>query len=945
MPQYWFTRIFKTLAYPALYFVVLPIFGQHSNTLTADLNEDTKVVHVQQEFVYANTSRDTLHQLYFNDWANAYSTKQTALAKRFAEDFKKSLHLAKDEERGYTEIISVVDDEYRGISWKRPKEDIIMFVLNKPLPPGGTSKIFVTYDIKLPPNKYTPYGFEPGGGYYLKDWYLTPAVYEDQWLLYSNKNLEDLYTDITDTSINFVFPDSLYLGTNFNEVNITSFPGKQFASLKGVNRKSSAIILNKDSRFIKHVTPHLIVVTDITDDKYHEISQGISINQITKFIHENLGDFPYEQLLVSEIDFDKNPLYGLSQLPSFIRPYDEQFLFELKFLKTALGSYMRETVFINPRRDKWVSDALVNYLMILYVEQFYPDQKLLGKLSNIWGIRSFHLANMDFNDQYSMLYMLMARKNLDQPLNTPNDSLIKFNQKIANTYKAGLGLAYLGDYMGMEKLHQSIKSFYETFKLKPVQPEDFKNILEQHAVKDIGWFFNDYVASNNRIDFKIKKVVKDEDSLTVTLKNKTGTNVPISLFGINRDSIVSKYWVTDIQEEKTVTIPRQQEERLVLNYDQKIPEYNQRDNWKSLNGFLSGNKRLKFQFFKDAEDPYYNQVFYMPVANFNVYDGLTPGIRLTNKTLIEKPFLFDFAPSYAMKEKSFVGYGRFNFRKFHAKSGLYVTNYSIRGSTFHFQQNSRYSTLTPSVAVGWRPSNLISNKQQSLFLRHVNVFRTIDEELDDLETEPDYSVLNLRYSSYNNGILNYFSWFADAQFASNFTKLAFNLEYRKLFENNRQINLRFFAGKFITNETGSDFFSFALDRPTDYIFDLNYLGRSEDSGIFSQQIIIAEGGFKSKLENPFADDWLVTTNASMNIWRWIELYGDIGMIKSNGQSGRFVYDTGVRLNLVTDYFELYFPIHSNNGWEISQPDYDQKIRFVVTLSPKTLIGLFTRKWF
>jgi hypothetical protein len=249
------------------------------------------------------------------------------------------------------------------------------------------------------------------------------------------------------------------------------------------------------------------------------------------------------------------------------------------------------------------------------------------------------------------------------------------------------------------------------------------------------------------------------------------------------------------------------------------------------------------------------------------------------------------------------------------------------------------------VAVGWRPSNLISNKQQSLFLRHVNVFRTIDEELDDLETEPDYSVLNLRYSSYNNGILNYFSWFADAQFASNFTKLAFNLEYRKLFENNRQINLRFFAGKFITNETGSDFFSFALDRPTDYIFDLNYLGRSEDSGIFSQQIIIAEGGFKSKLENPFADDWLVTTNASMNIWRWIELYGDIGMIKSNGQSGRFVYDTGVRLNLVTDYFELYFPIHSNNGWEISQPDYDQKIRFVVTLSPKTLIGLFTRKWF
>jgi hypothetical protein len=136
-----------------------------------------------------------------------------------------------------------------------------------------------------------------------------------------------------------------------------------------------------------------------------------------------------------------------------------------------------------------------------------------------------------------------------------------------------------------------------------------------------------------------------------------------------------------------------------------------------------------------------------------------------------------------------------------------------------------------------------------------------------------------------------------------------------------------------------------LDRPTDYLFDYNYLGRSEDSGIYSQQIIIAEGGFKSKLDNPFSNDWIATTNASVNLWRWIELYGDVGFIKSKGIKERFVYDSGVRLNLVTDYFELYFPLYSNNGWEVSQPNYDEKIRFIVTLSPKTLLGLFNRKWF
>ena len=180
-----------------------------------------------------------------------------------------------------------------------------------------------------------------------------------------------------------------------------------------------------------------------------------------------------------------------------------------------------------------------------------------------------------------------------------------------------------------------------------------------------------------------------------------------------------------------------------------------------------------------------------------------------------------------------------------------------------------------------------------------------------------------------------------------FSKLSFELEYRKLFESNRQFNFRFFAGKFLSNsiDPNTTYFDYALDRPNDYLFDYNYLGRSEETGIYSQQIIIAEGGFKSKLENPFSNNWMATVNTSVNVWRWIEFYSDFGFMKRKGEKERLVYDSGIRLNLVTDYFELYFPLYSNNGWEVSQPNYDEKIRFIVTLSPKTLTGLFTRKWF
>ncbi|MEZ0131335.1 aminopeptidase, partial [Flavobacterium sp. LBUM151] len=170
-------------------------------------------------------------------------------------------------------------------------------------------------------------------------------------------------------------------------------------------------------------------------------------------------------------------------------------------------------------------------------------------------------------------------------------------------------------------------------------------------------------------------------------------------------------------------------------------------------------------------------------------------------------------------------------------------------------------------------------------------------------------------------------------------------EYRRLFDNNRKLNLRLYAGSFLYNTTNSDYFSFGLDRPTDYLFDYNFYGRSESTGFFSQQYVMAEGGFKSKIEPRYADKWMATLNVSYSIWNWIEVYGDLGLMKNTHENERFIYDSGIRLNLVTDYFEVYFPVYSNNGWEISQNKYNEKIRFVVTFAPKTLVTLFTRKWF
>ncbi|MGB1211590.1 MAG: metalloprotease, partial [Lacinutrix venerupis] len=493
----------------------------------------------------------------------------------------------------------------------------------------------------------------------------------------------------------------------------------------------------------------------------------------------------------------------------------------------------------------------------------------------------------------------------------------------------------------------AVKEFIQANTLKPTTGETFYNALKNNSEKDINWFYDDFLNSNTKIDYKIKNVKKKEDSLIVTILNKKDNNVPVSLFSIKNDSVVNKLWVEGFKGEKTITIAGSDVDRLALNYDKIIPEVKDRNNWKAVNKLL--DKPIQLRLFKDVEDPDYHQMFFMPEFAYNLYDGFSPGLKLYNKTVLSKDFLYKFSPKYGLKSNALVGsaYLSYNNRKENVRN--YSTRYTFRVENYNYARNLSYTTFTPSVSFAFRnPDDLRKNKKQYLNFRYVSVDRDEDPTGEfEVEGEPKYGVFNANFASINNNLKNFSSLDTDLQLAKDFGKLSATLEFRKLTENNRQYNFRAYAGAFLYNNTFEDtnFFSFALDRPTDYLFDYDYLGRTEDDGITSQQLILAEGGFKSQLQPAFANQWITTINTSTTIWQYIMAYGDVGFVKNHNTNAKFVYDAGIRLNLVQDYFELYLPVYSNKGWEIAQPEYDKSIRFIVTLSPSTLLKLFTRRWY
>ncbi len=918
-------------------------FAQHHSKIVVALANTTKTMNVTQELTYFNQSNDTLSTIILNDWNNAYSDENSLLGERFADEFERAFLLSDVSEKGFTKNISITNDDATSINWCRltNKIDLIEVKLDQKLAPNQKKKILLTYSIKLPNDRFTGFGYSENGNYQLKDCFLLPARFEkNKCTENSNANLDDATIAISDYDIQISIPTGLEITSDLEEIS-KSATNYQFS---GKNKLNFSLYIEPKSSFISFKNSNLEIVNNLKDNKLDDIQKAIIINRIVEFAETNIGKFPNPKILISQTEYNQNPFYGLNQLPSFLSPFPNEFLYEIKFLKTYLNNYVRGSMNLNQRKENWIYDGIQLYFMMRYMNEFHPDSKMMGSISKYKILKSFNLVNLDFNEQYSYYFMLMARKNLDQSLTESKEKLIRFNEKIASKNKAGLSLRYLDAYLENKIVPETIKDFYTQATQKQVTTSDFETLLKSKSTKNINWFFDKIINSREISDFKFGKIEKTNDSLKVKIKNKTGLVIPVPIYVIKNKQIVFKQWLDAIKTDSTFTFDRKNADKIVLNFNNEVPEFNLRNNWKNLNNFWGNNRPIKFAFMKDLEDSRYNQLLYVPSLDYNIYDGLSPGMRFHTKTILDKPFVFDVNPMYSTKAKSLSGVFSIGLNKDFRDSNLYNVKFLTNGSYFHYAPDAAYFKINPTIVATIRDPDLRQNHKQAFVLRY-NIIKNEKSNFQDLIPKENYSIANFKYYNTKQTISNLVSYISDMRYTQDFSTASSEINYRKLYASNRQFNIRFYGALFLHNNTTNDLYSFGISRPNDYLYEYNLLGRSETKGFASQEYYIADVGFKSKLSNQFSNKWVISSNASYTIWNWIEMYGDIGIIKNKNTSEKILYDNGIRFNFVPDYLELYFPVYSNNGWEVGQTKYAEKVRFVLAFSPKTLLNLFTRKWF
>ena len=907
----------------------LILFGQSNNSynLEVELNSFDKTLDIKQTMKYKNISNTSVDFIYLEDWSNSYSNTDTKLAKRISDEYSRSFSFSQKKQRGFTVINKISSNNIDKWSRSENASDIIKLFLKKPLEVNQSIEIEILYSIKLPDSKFTGFGYDNSNNFYLKNWIIAFSANSGlNFLPQSNLNLDDQSLDNSDYSIKLKLDKNYFIVSNLQNI-LNKDNDREITQLFGSSIKDVKLNILAEDNFIELKNSQFEVETDIFK-KTPLLESENKFNRVSGFLSEYFNDIEKAKLLITQEDYESSPFYGLNELPGFLSPFSDEFLEEIIFLKSFSINYINQKLNLNKRDSHWVYKGLEIFIINKYINQFYPKVKFIGKLAANKFIDTYEVSKLNFNDIFINYSEYVQRLNLHQSDSQPSNTLTRINEEIASPYHTGVGLIYLENLIGEEKFQSLVYKIVNTETIK-----NLNDLFYDYKENDLRWFIDDYLGSRQSLDLSIRKT--SENVYRVSEKNNI--RVPYSVGLFKNDSVI---YSERFNAYKQIELPKLDYDYVAVNPKVKIPEINQNNNWiyKS-----RSTKPLRLRLIGDLDNPKNRNIYIRPEVTYNLYDGISPGINIINRGIKNKPFTFEIFSQYASNTENLVGALNLKYQLNDEIRKNYSTIYSIQYKTNHYDENLRYHVFFPSIVLNFRDNkDLRSNIVRTFSLSNY----TIKKESSDSEKFlNDYSIYNIGHAYSEIDIVKYLRTSFNSQLSKNFGKINFVFDYRKLLDNNRQFQARLYFGKFLWNKNRDNtYFNYNLSRSEDYLFNGNYIGRSEEDGILSQQFIMAGGGFKSFFENPSTNNFILSTNLNFGIWKWFESYLDLGILKDKEEKSRYFYGTGIRLNILPDFFELYFPVSSNNGFELSQENYSSKIRFIVSYNLESLGKLFTRRW-
>jgi hypothetical protein len=931
-----------------LFWGVVQVSAQKDSIyIEAKLSSDKKILEINQELIYYNHSDKEVNNIKLLNWVSAYNKRGTSLVYRKLEDRSSDLHFAKQEQLGKLLELDIKNSESQPVSVENIADQNLFLPLSKALQPGESIKLQLHYRMQLPDQKFTGYGTSDRN-VALKYFFIVPDHFDpDNISKRSYNDIEESVNFNTYWTVNFDLPVNHFIDSNLPQIQMNSFKG----------------YLDSDPEFLisQNEFPSIKVNTE---GIHTEIKFGYNLKPEEKenlefylplhlqFIKEKIGFVP-ERIFISDKFRAKEDFFGNNDISFWkfrFQLFNDAEKTDMDYFGIIAKKILDESIIADKQNDHWFKNGLKSYLEIQYLQKFYADTKLLGSLpeNSIFGIKPlklFHASKVKLLDRYGLAYQYIMSQNLDQKIDEDFTALSNFNDMAVSSFETGSLFNYSAEKMGYENFNTIVKDYIAQNTDKQINPRDFLKKIEEKDKATT--YLTPFLEQKNRVNFSLKNYKKDGDSLHINIARNTDTAIPVKLETQTREGERKTFWIETEENEKikNVSLPASEDvSKITLNNDYIFPEANYRDNFLYAKGFFSHMKKIKFKFIKDIPNPEYNEIYLSPRVRFNnTYDKFLFGVNFKNQSLFDQKFLYSITPTYSSGTGKLTGSGAVSYSFLPAESIIRSLTFGVSGSYFHYDYGLAYRKGSLFSNINFR-KNPRSTVSRGIGLSYNYLERDLSPLMAANKDYGKYNLWSVGYGYSDSQMIHEKSLSISTQGMEDFNKITAEGFYRWEFAPKQKLSLRVFAGYFARNETRNSMFNYGISRVSNYSFSYNLLGESANSGILSQQFILADGGFKSFIPGS-VNQWITSFNVDSSIWKIFHVYADAGIYKNKNRPTEFIWDSGIKVKLIPDFLEIYFPVQSSLGFEPSFKDYARRIRYTLVINLGAVINAARRGWY
>jgi hypothetical protein len=511
--------------------------------MVVDMDVSTHQFSGNQTLTYFNNSPDTLDKVFYHLYFNAFQPNSMMdVRSRTIKDpdgrVGSRIFELKPGEVGFHRVQKLTQDgkplRYEEVG------TILEVALNKPLLPGESSVFYMEFDSQVPLQiRRSGRDNKEGVAYSMAQWYPKMCEYDYQgWHAnpYIAREFHGVWGDFdVEISIDrdYVIGGTGYL-QNPEEIGYGyETEGMKVKRPKGKKLKWHFVAPNVHD-FVWAADPDYTHTTytredgitlhfffqknDKTEENWADLPP--IMDKAMTYINETFGEYPYKQY-------------------SFIQGGDGGMEYPMATLITGerqLGSLVG--VSVHELIHSWYQMVLAsNESLYSWMDEGFTSYGTAMTMNYLRGLKLFASGPLQRNPQSGSYagYMALINSGLEEPMTTHADHYTtNFAYGRAAYSKGAVFLHQLETVIGQETLRRGLLRYFQEWKYKHPNPNDFIRVMEKVSGLELDWYKEYMVNTTKFVDYGIKEVEAADDGKTVVFFERIG-EMPMPL-----DVVVSK---------------------------------------------------------------------------------------------------------------------------------------------------------------------------------------------------------------------------------------------------------------------------------------------------------------------------------------------------------------------------------------------------------------------